>query len=89
MSGPLASITPSAAQDAFMRSLKDTLRTSGNSLSPVEWLAITSQFLGILVAIQDQRKLTKDDVMAMVAANIEEGNRSYIEFLTIQTAGRA
>lgn len=39
-------------------------------------LAITSQFVGQLVALQDQRKMTPDMAMQIVQENIEIGNHA-------------
>lgn len=39
-------------------------------------LAITSQFVGQLIALQDQRSMTPDRAMQIVTTNIEIGNQA-------------
>jgi hypothetical protein len=39
-------------------------------------LAIVSQFVGQLIALQDQRVVTPDQAMQLVGQNIEIGNRA-------------
>lgn len=39
-------------------------------------LAITCQFVGQLIALQDQRKITPDMAMQIVQENIEVGNHA-------------
>jgi hypothetical protein len=45
-------------------------------------LAIASQFVGQLIALQDQRKITPDMAMQIVSENIEIGNRAALMTLT-------
>jgi len=44
----------------------------------IEQLAVLSVFLGQLIALQDKRRYRPDQVMAMVAANVELGNAEAI-----------
>jgi hypothetical protein len=46
-----------------------------SKLSALEVLAIASNMVGKLIALQDQRKTTPEKVMQLVAANIELGNK--------------
>jgi hypothetical protein len=46
-------------------------------------LAIVSQFVGQLIAMQDKRKFTPDMVMQVVSENIEIGNQAAL--LTLGT----
>jgi hypothetical protein len=57
-------------------------------LSAIEILAVASNIVGKLVAMQDQRRYSKGDVMEIVARNIEAGNQQVIEQLH-QTKGQA
>lgn len=84
---PTSPVSPSEHHQALMAAMKDTLKTHGMELSPLEWLAIASQFVGILTAIQDQRKFTSDEIMEIVGANIEQGNRDYVQFAMLNTKG--
>lgn len=58
-------------------------------LSAVEVLAIASNLVGKLIAMQDQRRMTPEDAMKIVQDNIEEGNRQALEYLRSNTAGLA
>ena len=46
-----------------------------DKLSAMELLAVASNMLGKLVALQDQRKVTPDKAMEVVARNLELGNQ--------------
>lgn len=52
-----------------------------DKLSSVELLAIASNMLGKLIAAQDQRQLTPEEVMDIVSVNIEIGNQQALEQL--------
>jgi NADH:ubiquinone oxidoreductase subunit E len=71
---------PTAAQNALLASLRAALGDHTH-LSPQEILAVTSQLVGMLVAVQDQTRFTPDQVMEVVAANIESGNREVVASL--------
>lgn len=70
---------PDARHTAYLEELKAALGNSGKDLPAEELLAVTSQFVGMLVAQQDQRRFTPDMVMAIVGRNIEIGNATAIE----------
>lgn len=82
-----ASIQPDDRHQALMAAFKDALKTHGLGLAPIEWLAIASQFVGLLTGAQDARQYTSDDVMEVVAANIQQGNRDFINAMTIEHGG--
>jgi hypothetical protein len=63
---------------ALMTALKEAIFTHGMELTPVEWLAIASQFVGSLIAAQDSRTHNNEEVMELIIANIEQGNREFI-----------
>ena len=50
-----------------------------DAMTPLEVLAIASNMLGKLVALQDQRTMTPAQAMEIVARNLEEGNRQIID----------
>lgn len=58
-------------------------------LTATEVLAIAANMVGKLVALQDQRTTTPDMAMAIVAENLQSGNREVLEQLSKTTAGRA
>ena len=68
------------AHVAFMGDLKAALAKHTN-LSGMEMLAVASQFVGNLTALQDQAQWTPEQVMGVVARNIEIGNATAIEGL--------
>ena len=80
-------VQPTSEHVAFMDDLKAALGRH-TSLTGMEMLAIASQFVGNLIALQDQRAVTADTVMDMVAKNIEIGNHAVIANLD-QPEGRA
>lgn len=80
-------ILPDDRHQALMAALKDAIKTHGIDLDKLEWLAIASQFVGLLTACQDQRKYTGDEIMEIVGANIEQGNRDYVQADLMQTRG--
>ena len=74
----MSSHQPTPAHVAFMDSLKAAL-AEHQHLTPPEMLAIASQVVGNLIALQDHRRYSPDRVMEMVARNIEIGNQAAIE----------
>lgn len=59
-----------------------------DKLTALELLAVASNMLGKMVAMQDQRKITPDMAMRVVAANIEHGNKELLDQLS-QSQGSA
>lgn len=57
-------------------------------LSALEMLAVASNMLGKLVAMQDQRTTTPAQAMEVVAQNIEHGNKQVLDQL-LQSKGFA
>ncbi|ESY05349.1 MULTISPECIES: hypothetical protein [unclassified Mesorhizobium] len=54
-----------------------------------EILAVVCVFVGQLVALQDQRRFSRESVMELVASNIEAGNRVVIDDLLKARGGNA
>lgn len=77
----MKSIKPTREQIAFRDDMLAALRRHQH-LRPDEMLAVASHFVGQLVAMQDQRKLTPAMAMQIVASNIEAGNQGVIEELS-------
>lgn len=65
----------------FKRDLDKLLKKHASRLPADHMLAIGAQVIGVLVALQDQRKYTPEMVMAIVAENIEEGNKGMVSNL--------
>ncbi len=59
-----------------------------DSMSAAELLAVASNMVGKLVALQDQRKMTPGGAMEIVAKNIEHGNQQVLQQLA-QSRGSA
>lgn len=79
---------PNAQHEAYLTELKACLGNGGKDLPVDQLLAVTSQFVGMLVAAQDQRTMTPERAMAIVARNLEIGNATAIEGL-LSPEGRA
>lgn len=54
-------------------------------LEPVEMLALVSQLVGNLIALQDWRSMTSDRAILIVTRNIEAGNQEAMR--GVATAG--
>lgn len=89
MNIPTKSHAPDARHEAFLAELKAALGNSGKDLPAEELLAVASQFVGMLVAMQDQRRFTPDMCMEVVARNLETGNMAAIEAMLGTTDGAA
>lgn len=64
---------PTAADHAFLTALKEQMPAE----MPVQRiLAITAQFVGQLIALQDESKITPDMAMQIVTENIVIGNQA-------------
>lgn len=57
-----------------------------STMSAVEILAVASNMVGKLVAMQDQRKTTPAGAMKIVMKNLEVGNRQAIKHLALAPA---
>lgn len=74
-------MTPNAQHEAYMAELKACLGSAGADLPADQLLAVTAQFVGMLVAAQDQRTMTPSRAMQIVAGNLEVGNATAVEGL--------
>ena len=57
------------------------LKKYADKLTAAEMLAIVSNMVGKLLAQQDQRKMSAEQALQIVRANIEIGNRQMIDEL--------
>lgn len=76
-------IEPKGKHRAFRDDLVSVLRKHGDALSAEEMLALAAHLVGQLVALQDQRSMTPDRAMTIVARNIEQGNLEVLAGLDI------
>lgn len=72
----------------FRNDLVAVLKKHGDTLTAPEMLALASHLVGQLVALQDQRTVTPEMAMKLVADNIEQGNQEAIDGL-LDTKGSA
>lgn len=70
----MKSFKPTKEQTAFRDEMVAVLRKHEH-LRADEMLAVASYFVGQLIALQDQRKVTPSMAMELVASNIEAGNQ--------------
>lgn len=61
--------------------LAKLIRKHADKVTPLELLAIGANMIGKLVALQDQRTVTPEKAMKIVADNIELGNQQVIDEL--------
>lgn len=62
--------------------LVQLVRKHADKLTAAELLAIAANILGKLMAMQDQRTMTPNRAMEIVAENIECGNKQVLDDLT-------
>jgi len=71
-------VQPQREHTAFRDDLVAVLRKHAGPLSAPEMLALVAHLVGQLVALQDQRTMSPNLAMEIVAANIEQGNQEVI-----------
>lgn len=82
-------VAPKGEHEAFRNALIAVFRQHQDTVSAQDMLAVSSYFVGQLIALQDQRKVTPEQAMRVVQANIGEGNRQVIKQLLEKTGGNA
>ncbi len=65
--------------EAFFQDLIALMNKHAGKLDSSEMLAISANVVGKIIAMQDQRTMTQDKAMEIVAKNIEMGNRQVID----------
>lgn len=78
---------PNPVHRAMRDDLLAVIRKHGAKLEAVEILALAAHLVGQLIALQDQRTMTRDMVMQIVGANIEQGNQEAVGKLTSEREG--
>jgi hypothetical protein len=73
--------------DAFYEDVVTAARK--HDLPPEELLIMMSNILGKILALQDQRRRTKDDYLRLMSMNIEQGNAEAVIQLMSKRAGSA
>lgn len=72
-------ISTEKRHEDVMEDFKAVLTKHKDKLSASEMLAISSQLVGQILALQDQRTMTAEAGLLTIQANIEQGNRDAIE----------
>lgn len=80
---------PKPEHDAFMAELKSCLGSTGKDLDAAVLLAIASQFVGQLLALQDQRRYSVEQAIDLVMRNLEIGNQMVINSHLTRPEGSA
>lgn len=83
---PLKTIPATPEVVAFVDDLKAAIGKHQH-LAPVEMLAGVSQLAGMIVALLDHTKITADEAMRIIEANIEAGNEAAIK-IALPASGR-
>jgi hypothetical protein len=71
-------VPPSDEMLKYVNELKDVLGKYPD-LDPIHMVAGTAQFMGLLIAVQDQTKYTSQEIMNIIMLNIEMGNTNAIQ----------
>lgn len=74
-------IEPKAGHEAFYQDVSALLQKHSEGLKPVEMLAISSQIVGKLLAMQDPIMTSPAAAMETVQLNIAAGNKDAVEKL--------
>lgn len=75
---PMKSKAPSPAHTAFRDDMVAMMRKHQH-MAPDEMLAVAAYFVGQLLALQDQRRMTPEMGLQVISSNIEAGNAQAIE----------
>ena len=70
----MKTIHPKPVHALFKKDLAKFLETYDDKLSSEEMLAVTSQVVGMMVAMQDQTKSSVAKLMEIVSLNMQQGN---------------
>lgn len=82
-------VAPNVRHEAFRKDLIHVMDKHAGKLSAPELLALSAYVVGQIIAHQDQRKMTTQQAMDLVARNIQQGNQDIVADLIGKTAGSA
>lgn len=68
-----------ATHEGFYQDLIDLLRRHAGHLPAEEMLAVAANAVGKIIAMQDQRTMTRERALQIVGKNIEAGNAQALE----------
>lgn len=89
MTGKIKTFLASPQHEVAYKDLTALLKKHSNHLTPLDILAIAANMVGKLIALQDQRTVTPEMAMEIVAQNVEQGNLHIIGDLVTNSDGRA
>lgn len=69
---------PTPAHRAFRDDIIALLKKHAGHLSALEMLALACHLVGQLIAMQDQRKVTREMALQILMKNVEQGNAEAI-----------
>lgn len=78
-----------AEHEAFYQELLALLKKHAGHLDAQEMLAVASNVVGKLIAMQDQRTMTPAMALQIVQENIEKGNRHAMQEISSPAKGSA
>ena len=78
---PTKTSSPTAADKALRDDIMAVIKKHLSPDTGERVLAIAAQVVGQVLALQDQRTMTKNYAMAIICMNIEHGNLAVIEDL--------
>jgi hypothetical protein len=81
-------VAPEPKHVAFRDDLVAVLRRHGGALEESEMLALAAHLVGQIIALQDQRTMSPERAMEIVARNIEQGNSEILSGL-LDSQGQA
>jgi len=67
-----------AEHEVAYQELAELIHRHADSMTALEVLAVAANIVGKLVALQDQRTITAEQALEVVARNIELGNRQVL-----------
>lgn len=71
-------VAPRNDHQDYLDALKDAVSMTAQMMPADEVLAVTAQFVGMIIAAQDRDTMTPDKAGAIVRRNIEIGNATCI-----------
>lgn len=71
----IKTIPASEKHKAFNDDVKAVLRKYQDQLTAEEMLALASHLVGVLLALQNQHTMTKEQAIEIMQSNIEAGNQ--------------
>jgi hypothetical protein len=86
---PLITTPPNDADKALHADIGALIKRHLTPDTPERVLAIASQVVGQVLAMQDQRTMTTDQAFQIITANIEKGNVAVVQGLLDAEGGTA